>query len=93
MFFAIILLIVPITTAISLSIFGFKWVPKFSMCAIMVTALHTLSDFTAIAYTIKSHRKFFYQIFYNILLNVGIIKTSSVIISLKYRNSISPSRF
>ena len=75
MVLAVILLIVPITTSLILTMFGFKWVSKFSLFAFMILSTHAIADFTVLTLFIKPYRVFI----------IGLIKSSLMKIGFKFK--------
>uniref|UniRef100_A0A7E4V0G1 Serpentine Receptor, class H n=1 Tax=Panagrellus redivivus TaxID=6233 RepID=A0A7E4V0G1_PANRE len=76
------LLILPITMAFILTLFGMKWMPKFGLIAISILGTHAFVDFCVLSYFIRSYREYVKGCYNKIRQKFGLKVTVAIVTPL-----------
>uniref|UniRef100_A0A914PUY5 Uncharacterized protein n=1 Tax=Panagrolaimus davidi TaxID=227884 RepID=A0A914PUY5_9BILA len=91
MLLAVILLIIPIGVCLTLAMFGFKWISKFSLFVFMVISTHAIADFAILAYFIKPYRIFILGLFKAFLGKIGFKFNSATLTPILISTQVTSS--
>uniref|UniRef100_A0A7E4V1G6 G_PROTEIN_RECEP_F1_2 domain-containing protein n=1 Tax=Panagrellus redivivus TaxID=6233 RepID=A0A7E4V1G6_PANRE len=89
-----LLLVLPITSAYTLTLFGFKQMPVFSLIAIAILGTHAFVDFCVLSYFVRSYREYIKSLVNKVKKKLGL-KVKEVVLTQVAPSTSSdmPSRY